>query len=430
MTAEKDSTLTVVARSASASTGNLSRKLEMNSLEALNEELEALDLSSPTPSKATSPENMLAPKSVVGLHFPSASMSSTTSSCSSGKVFSDVSSSSSAINRHHLRPESAFDRTATVEPSVALRPRAVSVCIPPSGTCNNSTSTLASTSTAGSQAPAKQHRHHRTFSLRRAKEFVTKRLSIHRRRRSSSPPTICSQCGKRKVRCRCASEVASAVKDDNASFQTASAAMFADLPLEAVQEQFRPLVVRIREQMETEDSADAAANIATAAQREGEYDKAIVFYELAMEKPLKKHNYVPYELALLYYLRNREGERAKCFPLMQLASSLGHAESTLYVADAYVHGREGCRRDIFRGIQYYHLAADRGLAPAMFTLGKLYLTGVTGHLEANPTIAFEYARRAARLHYRPACRLLELMVQKGIVRNARPFSSFSSFTTR
>ena len=93
------------------------------------------------------------------------------------------------------------------------------------------------------------------------------------------------------------------------------------------------------------------------------------------------------------------------------ASDQGHASAQCNLGVmSYGSGLEGGEKDNKEARHWLQKAADRGIAKAQYTLGRMILNGEGG--KANRKLALRWIKKAAKQGHAPAQRDVELVMKK------------------
>lgn len=105
------------------------------------------------------------------------------------------------------------------------------------------------------------------------------------------------------------------------------------------------------------------------------------------------------------------------------AAEHGHAQAQWRVANLYMMGKEGVKRDKQRAAYWYHKAAENNIAEAQFVLGELYRSGEPGaEISKDSKQSFEWYKKSLGNGYKPAAMRIEQFFPEGVLKETIPSS--------
>ena len=122
--------------------------------------------------------------------------------------------------------------------------------------------------------------------------------------------------------------------------------------------------VKYLKQAADQGEADAQCLLGTMCFKEGLWEKAVMFYQLAANQ---RDMYAQYNLAIMY--ENGLGvtqNNQKAVEYYKLSADQGFADAQ------YILGVRHKTQDNQKAFDYFTLAADQGHADAQYKLGKMY----------------------------------------------------------
>lgn len=100
------------------------------------------------------------------------------------------------------------------------------------------------------------------------------------------------------------------------------------------------------------------------------------------------------------------------FRLLKKSAQCGYVEAIYRMGQVFTHGLLGQPQDPWQGYQHFVKAAEEKHKGAMLELAQVFERGIPDHLEAQPTQAFRWCKKAADTGYTEAEYVLGYIIRR------------------